>query len=44
MYGDKLDRTVTWKNGADLGSLAGKAVRLRFEMKDADVFAFRFVD
>jgi hypothetical protein len=44
MYGDQLDRTVTWKNGADLGSLAGKAVRLRFEMKDADVFAFRFAD
>ena len=44
LYGDELDRVVTWKNGADLGSLAGKPVRLRFVLNDADVFALRFQD
>jgi hypothetical protein len=33
---------VNWKGGSDLNARAGKAVRLRFAMKDADVFAFRF--
>jgi len=33
---------VRWKQGADVGALAGKAVRLRFVMKDADLFALRF--
>ena len=41
-YGDQLDRVVTWEGGADLGGLAGQTVRLRFELKDADVYAFRF--
>ena len=27
--------------GGDLSSLAGKPVRLRFVMKDADLYAFR---
>ncbi|HOQ87242.1 MAG TPA: hypothetical protein PLQ89_16130, partial [Phycisphaerae bacterium] len=42
IFGDELERPVGWKNGADVGSLAGKPVRLRFVLKDADVFAFRF--
>ena len=41
-FGDTLDRVVTWKNGADVSRLAGKPVRLRFYLKDADLFAFRF--
>ena len=28
--------------GADLGGLAGKPVKVRFELKDADLFAFQF--
>jgi hypothetical protein len=40
--GNELDRKVTWKSGADCGSLAGKPARLRFSMKDADVFSFQF--
>lgn len=42
LFGDAIDREVTWTGGADLSSLAGKAVRLRFEMKDADLYAYRF--
>ena len=42
-YGDQLDRIVSWKAGADVGKLAGEPVRLRFELKDADLYAFRFI-
>jgi hypothetical protein len=42
IFGDTLARDVTWKRGADLARLAGKPVRLRFEFKDADLYAFRF--
>jgi hypothetical protein len=43
IFGDAIDRTVTWRNGADVSSLAGKSVRLRFQLKDADLYAFQFV-
>ena len=29
-FGDTIQRKVTWKNGSDVNSLAGKTVRLRF--------------
>ena len=41
-FGDALEREVVWKAGKDVSALAGKPVRLRFALKDADVFAFRF--
>ena len=44
LYGDTTDQQVSWKNGSDLSSLAGKPVRLRFVLRDADVFSFRFVE
>lgn len=40
--GNELDRVVNWKGHSDLSALAGKPVRLRFVLKDADVFAFQF--
>lgn len=43
MYGDDLDRKAAWKGNPDLGSLAGKPVRLHFAMKDADLYSIRFV-
>ena len=42
IFGDEIRRTVTWNAGDDVGRLAGKAVKLRFVLKDADLFAFRF--
>jgi len=42
IFGDALDRVASWKGGRDLAALAGKPVRLRFVMKDADLYAFRF--
>ena len=42
IYGDKTDGAVTWKASGDVSNLAGKVVRLRFVLRDADLFAFRF--
>ena len=42
IYGDALGRDVVWKGGPDLRRLAGKPARLRFELKDADLYAIRF--
>ena len=35
---------VAWEGSQDVSRLAGKPVRLRFVMKDADLFSFRFRD
>lgn len=43
VFGDSLRRTVTWNGGGDLGKLSGRAVRLRFVLRDADLFSFQFV-
>ena len=42
LYGDTVARNALWKNDPDLGTLAGKPVRLRFVMRDADLYAIRF--
>lgn len=43
IIGDEIDRPVTWAGG-DLQKLAGQPVRLRFVMRDADLYAIQFVD
>lgn len=40
--GDEISRTVSWKTGSDVSSLAGQPIRLRFWMRDANLFSFRF--
>ncbi len=40
--GDWIDRPVTWGERSDVSPLAGKAIRLRFSLHDADLFALRF--
>lgn len=40
--GNEIDRVVRWKASSDVSSLAGKPLRLRLALKDADVFSFRF--
>jgi len=42
LFGDSLERVVTWSGNADVSALAGTPVRLRFALCDADLFAFRF--
>jgi hypothetical protein len=47
IVGDEIERGVVWKGAAgnppvDLAALAGRPVRLKFILADADVFSFRF--
>ncbi|HCK51694.1 MAG TPA: hypothetical protein DIC23_00665, partial [Planctomycetaceae bacterium] len=43
LYGDSLNLIAAWKDrGTDVGPLAGKTVRLRFRVQDADVYSYRF--
>lgn len=44
IYGDETARAVAWKSAPDLGRLAGRPVRLRITLKDADLFSFRFAE
>jgi hypothetical protein len=42
IFGDTLERTVTWKDRSDLGALAGRPIRLHFVMSDADLYSLKF--
>jgi len=42
LIGNEIEREVRWKQGADIGKLAGQTIRLRIAMKDADLYALRF--
>lgn len=42
LTGDALSQTVSWKSGGDVHRWAGQPVRLRIELRDADLFAFQF--
>ncbi len=42
IIGDEIERTVTWQGTRDLSALAGRTVRLRFVMKDADLYSLAF--
>lgn len=44
IIGDAIERTVTWQGRYDVGSLTGKTIRLRFLLKDADIYSIRFAD
>ena len=42
IYGDEIERLVKWKGGGNLSKLAGKPVRLRFVLRDADLYSIQF--
>jgi hypothetical protein len=42
VIGDAIERRVRWKNNPDLAAIAGKPVRLRFALRECDVYSFRF--
>ena len=41
-FGNSIEREMQWAGDRSLGELAGETVRLRFVMRDADLFALRF--
>jgi hypothetical protein len=42
IFGDQLERVVTWAGTGDVGGLAGRPVRLRFALRDADLYSIQF--
>lgn len=42
LFGNEIAHTVAWAKGSDVRSLAGKTVRLRVSLKDADLFSLQF--
>ncbi len=42
IYGDELDRIVRWGENEDLSALEGQTVRLRFVLRDANLYSFQF--
>ena len=42
MTGDAVDFAVRWVGRSDVVDLAGQPVRLRFTLRDADLYAYRF--
>lgn len=43
VFGDSVQRVVAWKSGTDLSRLAGQPVRLRFVLRDADLYSMQFL-
>ena len=43
-YGDQIVEAYRWKRGSDVSSLAGKTVRLKFILRDADVYSYQFAE
>ncbi len=44
MIGDEISRVVQWNKNSNVSKLSGKTVKLRFLIKDGDIFSFRFFD
>lgn len=42
IIGDSLNHPVRWNGVSELKALAGQPIRLRFELKDADLYSLRF--
>jgi len=42
VFGDTVERRISWKNNYNVSSLQGLPVRLKFVMKDADLYSFIF--
>lgn len=44
LFGDQIAESYKWKSGEDISSLAGRPIKLRFVLKDADVYSYRFTE
>ena len=42
LIGNEIEKAVSWKGNPDLRKSAGSPVRLRFVMKDADLYSLKF--
>ncbi len=44
IYGDEISEAYSWQSGPDISELAGRPVRLRFLLQDADLYSYRFAE
>ncbi len=42
IVGDRIEQVVRWKAGSSLAEIAGEPIRIRFRMRDADLYSIRF--
>ncbi|MCH2180737.1 MAG: hypothetical protein MK108_01910 [Mariniblastus sp.] len=42
MIGDRIEQTVSWSGRSDLSELANQPIRLRFVLRDADLYSLQF--
>ena len=42
LFGDTLNRTVTWADRADVSRLTGQTIRIRMTLSDADLYSLKF--
>ena len=42
IYGDNIDRKISFADGTDFSEFAGKPIRLRFRMCDAKLYSMKF--
>jgi hypothetical protein len=42
LIGNYIEHPARWKQGTDISALAGRPIRLRFIMKDADLYSMQF--
>jgi len=42
MIGNEIEKAVSWQGNPNLKNIMDQAVRLRFVMKDADLYSLRF--
>lgn len=44
LYGDSVAEAYAWSGGTDTSALDGQPIRLRFVLRDADLFSYRFAE
>lgn len=42
LMGDEIEQTVSWTEKSNAGEFEGKPIKLRFHLKDADLYSLRF--
>lgn len=42
IYGDEIEGVIEWQRGSAVSALVGRPIRLRFVLKDADLYSLRF--
>ena len=41
-YGDSTEQVIRWKSGTNVSTLTGKPIRIRFILKDGDLYSYQF--